>query len=70
MSLKTLPTRTEARIVSKWVFSASMSQGVPSWNWMPSRGVSVHSVKSALGSMDSSSIPWTSPSASGQVSVS
>ena len=70
MSLKTLPTRTESRIRVKWSSRASTSNGVPSWKVTPSRGVSVHSVKSSLGSKLSSSIPWTSPSASGQVSVS
>jgi hypothetical protein len=34
----------EARQASMLNFTASPSSGVPSWNWMPSRTVIVHSV--------------------------
>ena len=39
-----------ARQASMLTFTAAASNGVPSWNVMPSRSVNVHCVKSAFGS--------------------
>jgi hypothetical protein len=43
---------------------AMASNGVPSWNWTPSRGVRVHWVKSSFASKDSSRYGLTSSSTS------
>src|SRR3954451_17277689 len=43
--------------------TASASTGVPSVNWMPSRSVTVHWLKSALASIDLARYGWTLRSA-------
>jgi hypothetical protein len=56
------------RYVSKMVFIAAEFSGVPSWNCTFGRSVTVHSVKSVLGSTDSARYGWISPFSSRRTS--
>jgi hypothetical protein len=63
-----LPVRKLARCASMLATMAAASKGSPSWKVTPSRGVSVHSVKSSFASIDSRRNGTTWPSWSNTVS--
>src|SRR3954471_3639965 len=52
------PDRGASTTKSKLAFTAPASNGVPSWNFTPSRRLIVHTVKSSLGAQSVASQGW------------